>query len=156
MTQMIFVPMVRDDVVALRTGAGANRYQGCAATPSLVGSIGAGTVMEEVEYAALSNAGVLALLLKPRSPRLVVAAEVLAEQVTDLRQPHGEIEVHELTWAQVRALFADEPAASETIALASQAVAGQSLEAALAAREVGAVLDEYDLLWYAPEELDQL
>ena len=156
MTQMIFVPTVRDDVVALRSGDGANRYQGCAATPSLVASMEADTVMEEVEYAALSNAGVLALVLKPRSPRLVVAAEVREEQVTDLRQQHGEIEVHELTWAQVRALFADEPAASEAIMLASQAVLGQNLATALAAPEVAAVLDEYDLLWYAPEELDQL
>jgi hypothetical protein len=156
MTQMIFVPMVPGDVVALRSGAGANHYQGCAATPSLVASMETDTVIEEVEYAALSNAGVLALVLKPRSPRLVVAAEVPEEQITDLRQPHGEIEVHELTWAQVRALFADEPAASEAIALASQVVAGQSLATALAAPEVTAVLDEYDLLWYAPEELDQL
>jgi hypothetical protein len=156
MTQMIFVPMVPGDVVALRSGAGANHYQGCAATPSLVASMETDTVIEEVEYAALSNAGVLALVLKPRSPRLVVAAEVPEEQITDLRQPHGEIEVHELTWAQVRALFADEPAASEAIALASQVVAGQSLATALAAPEVTAVLDEYDLLWYAPQELDQL
>ena len=156
MNQMIFVPMVRDDVVALRSGAGANRYQGCSATPSLVGSMEADSVMEEVEYAALSNAGVLALVLRPHSPRLVVAAEVSEEQVTDLRQPHGEIEVHKLTWAQVQALFADESAASEAIELASQAVAGQTLATALAAPEVAAVLDDYDLLWYAPDELDQL
>jgi hypothetical protein len=156
MSQMIFVPMVRDDVVALRSGTGANHYQGCAATPSLAGSLEADTVIEEVEYAALSNAGVLALVLKPGSPRLVVAAEVPKEQVTDMYQPHGEIEVHDLTWAQVSALFADEPTASEAITLASQAVAGHSLATALAAPEVAAVLDDYDLLWYAPEELDQL
>ena len=155
MTQMIFVPMIRDEVVALRSGAGAKHYQGCAATPSLVQSMDADTVMEEVEYAALSNAGVLALVLKPHSPRLVVAAEVPPEQVTDLRQPHGEIEVHNLTWAQVRALFTDEPAATEAIGLASQAAAGQSLATALAAPEITAVLDDHDLLWYAPEELEQ-
>jgi Family of unknown function (DUF6912) len=156
MTQIIFVPMGRDDVVALRSGVGAKSYEGCAATPTLVASMEADTVMEEVEYAALSNAGVLALVLKPHSPRLVVAAEVAEEQVTDLHRPHGEIDVHELTWSQVRALFADEPAASETVVLASHAAAGQSFAMALAAPEVAAVLDEYDLLWYAPEELDQL
>jgi hypothetical protein len=156
MTQMIFVPMVRDDVVALRTGAGANRYQGCAATPGLVGSMGAGTVMEEVEYAALSNASVLALVLKPRSPRLVVAAEVPSEQIIDLGGPQGEIEVDGLSWAQIRALFADEPAAWEVVRLASKAVVGQRLATALATPQVAAVLDNYDLLWYAPEELDQL
>jgi hypothetical protein len=56
----------------------------------------------------------------------------------------------------VRALFADEPAAWDAAKLASKAVAGQSLGAAVAAPEVAAVLDDYDLLWYAPEELDQL
>jgi hypothetical protein len=44
----------------------------------------------------------------------------------------------------------------EAARLASEAVAGQSLAAALAAPEVGLVLDGYDLLWFAPEELDQL
>jgi hypothetical protein len=156
MAQMIFVPMTRDEVDALRAGAGANHYRGCAATPSLVGSMDADTVREEAEFAALSNAGVLALVLKPNSPRLVVAAEVPEEKVTDLRQPQGEVEVHGLAWAQVRALFADEPDARETVMLAGNAVAGRGLTDALTAPEVAAVLDGYDLLWFAPEELDQL
>jgi hypothetical protein len=147
MAQMIFVPMTPDDAAALRSGVGVNHHQGCAATASLVASMEADTVMEEIEYAALSNAGVLALVLKPNAPRLVVAAE---------GAPQGEVEVHGLTWAQVRALFADEPAAREAVKLASKAVAGRSLAAALIAPEVAAVLDRYDLLWYAPEELDQL
>ncbi len=160
MVQMIFVPMTRDEVAALRSGpvrsgVVANSYSGCAATASLVASLEADTVIEEVEFAALSNAGVLALVLKP-SPRLVVAAEVREDQVTDLGGPWGEVEVDGLAWAQVRALFADEPAAWDAAKLASKAVAGRSLGAAVAAPEVAAVLDEYDLLWYAPEELDQL
>jgi hypothetical protein len=116
----------------------------------------ADTVREEAEYAALSNAGVLALVLKPNSPRLVVAAEVPEEQIADLWKVHGEVEVHGLTWAQVRALFADEPDAREAVTLAGKAVAGQSLTDALTAREVSAVLDGYDLLWFAPEELDHI
>jgi hypothetical protein len=156
MAEMIFVPMTRDEVVALRAGAGANHYRGCAATPSLAASIPGETLLEEVEYAALSNAGVLALVLKPNSPRLVVAAKVPAQQVIDLRQPQGEVAVQGLIWAQVRALFADEPGARETVRLATKAVAEQSLEVALTAPEVAAVLDDYDLLWFAPEELDQL
>ena len=56
----------------------------------------------------------------------------------------------------MRALFADEPAAIAAARLASEVAAGQNLAAALAAPEVGAVLDEYDLLWFAPDELDQL
>jgi hypothetical protein len=156
MSQMIFIPMTRDDALALRSGTAARHHLGCAATPSLAASMDADPAIEEVEYAALSNAGVLALALAPDAPRLVVAAEVREEQVDDLNRPHGEIEVRGLAWAQVRALFADEPDALEVATLAGKAVAGQSLAAALITPEVAAVLDGYDLLWFAPEELDQL
>jgi hypothetical protein len=156
MAQMIFVPMTRDEAQALRSGTAGNHYQGCAATPGLAASMESDTVLEEVEYAALSNAGVLALVLKPNARRLVVAAEVHEEQVTDQSRPHGEVEVDGLAWAQVRALFADEPDALEAVRVASKAVAGQDLAVALTTPEVTAVLDDYDLLWFAPEELDQL
>ena len=156
MSDMVFVPMTWDEAVALRSGTGADCYQACAATPSLVASMEADTVIEEAEYAALSNAGMLSLVLKPGSPRLVVAAEVQSKQLTDLGGPLGEVEIRGLTWDQVQALFGDESAAAEATRLASEAVAGESLTAALAAPEVGAVLDAYDLLWFAPEELDQL
>ena len=156
MAQMIFVPMTRDEARALRAGTATGRYTGCAATPGLAASLEANTVLEEVEYAALSNAGVLALVLKSHVPRLVVAAEVPEEHVRDLSQPNGEVEVSGLVWAQVRALFADESASLQAVSLASEAVAGESLATALAAPEVAAVLDNHDLLWFAPEELDQL
>jgi hypothetical protein len=156
MAQMIFVPMTRDEARALRAGTATGRYTGCAATPGLAASLEANTVLEEVEYAALSNAGVLALVLKSHVPRLVVAAEVPEEHVRDLSQPHGEVEVSGLVWAQVRALFADESDSLQAVSLASEAVAGESLATALAAPEVTAVLDNHDLLWFAPEELDQL
>jgi len=116
----------------------------------------ADTLIEEAEYAALSYAGVLSLLLKPGWPRLVVAAEVQPDQLSDLGGPLGEVEVRGLSWHQVRALFGDESAAVGATRVASEVTAGQSLAAALGAPEVAAVLDEYDLLWFAPEELDQL
>ena len=98
----------------------------------------------------------LSLVLKPGLPRLVAAAEVQAKQLTDLGGPLGEVEIRDLTWDQVQALFGDELAAVDASRLASEVVAGQSLAAALAAPEVGAVLDEYDLFWFAPDELNQL
>jgi hypothetical protein len=156
MVQMIFVPMTRDQALGLRSGTGRHRYQGCTATPGLAASMEADTVIEEVEYAALSNAGVLALVLKPNTARLVVAAEVDEDQFTDRGGSLGEVEVGDLAWAQVRALFADEHDALEAVRLAGKAVAGQSLAVALTAPEVTAVLDDYDLLWFAPEELDEL
>jgi hypothetical protein len=157
MSQMVFVPMTWDEAVDLRSDIAADvSCRGCAATPSLVASLEADTLIEEAEYAALSYASVLALMLKPGSPRLVVAAEVQPGQLTDLGEPQGEVEFRGLTWTQVRALFADEPDAMEAARLASEAAAGQSLAAALAVPEVGLLLDGYDLLWFAPDELDQL
>ena len=153
---MVFVPMTWHEAVALRSGPAAEGYHGCAATPSLVAAMEADTLIEQAEYAALSYAGALALALKPTSPRLIAAAEVQSGQLSDLGGPLGEVEVRELTWHQVRALFADEPNAMEAARLASGLVAGQGLAAALAAPEVGAILDEYDLLWFAPDELDEL
>jgi hypothetical protein len=156
MSELVFVPMTWNAAVDLRSGVAADRYRGCAATSTLVASLEAGTSIEEAEYAALGYAGVLALVLNPGSPRLVVAAEVQPRQLVDLCEPLGEVEVGGLGWTQVRALFADEPAAIEAASLASKGVAGQSLAAALAAPEVRQILDDYDLLWFAPEELDQL
>jgi hypothetical protein len=156
MSEMVFVPMTWNAAVDLRSGVAADHYRGCAATPALVASLEAGTLIEEAEYAALGYAGVLALVLNSGSPRLVVAAEVQPGQLVDLCEPLGEVEVRGLGWSQVRALFADESAAIEAASLASKGVAGQSLAAALAEAEVGQILDDYDLLWFAPEELDQL
>ena len=156
MSHMVFVPMTWYEAAALRSGTPANRYRACAATPRLVASMEGDAVIEEAEYAALSYAGVLSLALKPGVPRLVVAAEVRPNQLTDLGGPLGEVDVRDLTWDQVRSLFGDESAAVEATRLASEVAAGESLAAALAAPEVGAVVDEYDLLWFAPEELDQL
>ena len=153
---MVFIPMVWDQAAELRSGITADHYPGCAVTQSLLASMGADTSREEAEYAALSYAGVLALVLKPGSARLLVAAEVQPAQLTDLCEPHGEVELRGLTWPQVRALFADEPAATKAARLASEAVTGQGMAGALAAPEAGLLLDEYDLLWFAPEELDQL
>ena len=156
MPEMVFVPMTWDAAVDLRSGVAADCYRGCAATPTLVGSMEAGTLMEEAEYAALSYAGVLALVLDPSSPRLVVAAEVEPGQLSDLCEPLGEVEIRNLAWTQVLALFAEEPAAVDAARLAGQVAAGQSLGAALAEPEVGQLLDGYDLLWFAPVELDRL
>jgi hypothetical protein len=156
MSEMVFVPMSWNAALDLRSGMAADHYRGCAATSTLVASMEAGTSIEEAEYAALGYAGVLALVLHPGLPRLVVAAEVQPRQLHDLCGPLGEVEVRGLGWTQVRALFADESAGMQAVRPVSKVVAGQSLAAALTAPEVGQILHEYDLLWFAPEELDQL
>ncbi len=59
---MIFVPASHDDARALRSGRDLATAPGCAATDSLIAALGPGSSTEEAEYAALSNAGVLAIM----------------------------------------------------------------------------------------------
>ena len=63
MSHMVFVPMTWDEAVDLRSDIRGGLLPRCAATPSLVASMEADTLIEEAEYAALSCASVLALVL---------------------------------------------------------------------------------------------
>jgi hypothetical protein len=156
MTSLVFVPVDRADAVALRAGADLGSRPCCAPTPRLAGALEPEVVTEEVEFAALSNAGVLALSAGSDPLRLVVAADVADGQVTDREGELGEVTVARLHWSQVQALFADEPAAAALVAQARAESAELSLSEALATEAVAALHDGFDLLWFAPEELDQL
>jgi hypothetical protein len=155
-----FVPVSFRDTLALRAGGDLGRRSGCAATATLFGELGGQTSIEEAEFAALSYAGVLAVLIGSGARRLVLAAELGPDQVTDHGSPFGEISIAGLSWPQVRAIFVDEPRASKAVSSARRALGdGQgerTLAAALDIPEVGALLNGFDLLWFAPEELDQL
>jgi len=156
MTQLIFVPLDREAVQALRSGAGRPSYPGCAATAGLVSALGPDTATDEREFAALSSAGVQALSTTTDPLRLVVAADVAAAQVVDPGGASGQVTVRDLRWAQVQALFGDEPAAAAAVARARAALGAIDLVEALSVPEVTALVDEFDLLWFAPEELDDL
>lgn len=153
---MVFVPSSHHDARALRSGRDLAAALGCAATDSLIAALGPGISTEEAEFAALSNAGVLAIRHTTESQRLVLAAEVAGDQVTDHRTELGEIGVARLTWSQVRSLFADEPAAGEAVTRARLATGERGLAEALATPAVSELLDAYDLLWFATAELDSL
>ena len=109
-----------------------------------------------MEFVALSHAGVLAVSAGSDPLRLVLAADVADRQVTDRGSELGEVTVAGLRWAQVQALFADEPAAESSVARARADTAAMSLAEALAIDAVAALQSEFDLLWFAPDELDQL
>jgi hypothetical protein len=156
MTQLVFVPIDREAVQALRGGAGRPSYPGCAATPGLAGTLGPGTAPDELEFAALNSAGVLALSASTDPLRLVVAADVAAAQVVDHGGPAGQVGVQDLRWAQVHALFGDEPAAAPAVARARAGLGVVDLAEALGLPAVVALVDEFDLLWFAPKELDDL
>jgi hypothetical protein len=155
-----FVPASLEDTLTLRAGADLGPRSGCAATATLLSQLGGQTSIEEAEFAALSNAGILALLINSTGRRLVLAAALGPNQVTDHGSPFGEVTIANLSWPQVRAMFVDEPRAAEAVNSARRALLDGQGEATLAAAldrpEVAELLDEFDLLWFAPEELDQL
>jgi Family of unknown function (DUF6912) len=156
MTRLVFVPVDRADAMALRTGADLGVRTGCAPTAALADYLGPHTVAEEVEFAALSHAGVLALVAGSDPLRLVLAAVVADGQLSERSSELGEITVADLRWSQVQALFADEPAAGDAIAKARTQVSGLRLAEAVTAEAVAALQEKFDLLWFALEELDQL
>ena len=158
--QIGFIPVCLSDALRLRAGADLGRRSGCAATSTLLAELGGQTGIEEAEFAALSYAGVSALLISSSARRLVLAAELAPDQLTDLGSPFGEITIAGLSWPQVRAIFVDEPTASQAVTSARQALGDGHGEPTLASAvdvpEVSQLLDGFDLLWFAPEEVDQL
>jgi hypothetical protein len=130
-TTLVFVPLSWADAAALRTGADLGPRVGCAPNAELALRIGPDADLEEVEYAALHQAGEHAV---QDGRRLVLAADVEPAQVVEAGDGWGGLTLNGLRWRQVSALFADEPSAT--------------------AEATG--VDAPDLLWFAPEELDQL
>ena len=152
---LTFVPVTRDEARELRMGPALGRRPGCGATPALRTALGADTSPEEAEYAALSLAGVLALGVGADALRLILAVDAEPGQVDDAGSELGELGVTRVSWSQVQALFGDEPAAAPVVARARTATAGLELADALGVPEVDE-LGEFDLLWFAIEELDEL
>jgi hypothetical protein len=156
MSSLVFVPLDRDEAAALRAGAELGVRPGCAPTAGLAGGLEPTAVAEEVEFAALNHAGLLALSSGTDPLRLVLAADVAERQITDRGSELGEVTVTGLRWAQVQALFADEPAAAPSVARARAEMAGHGSAKAVTMEVVAALQSEFDLLWFAPDELDQL
>lgn len=157
---MVFVPVRHAQATTLREhGVLEPGLVGHAATPALMASHDYDdSTREDAEYAALTYAGArAALTVAEGALRLVLAAEVPPAAATvDAEDTYGRTEVSGLRWADVRALFADEPAAGASLALARNAADGLELGPALSTPELARLVDEHDLLWFAPEELDQL
>jgi hypothetical protein len=152
---MVFVPVDREDARRLRDGLELTSRRGCAATPGLARTMDPGAGAEELEFVALSNASVLALMVASDPLRLVLAVEVDPGEIADLGGDLGEVSVGRVSWGQLQALFADEPEAAEPVARA-RAAAGGTLGDTLLQEPVAVLLGRADLLWFAPEELDQV
>lgn len=155
---MVYVPLDRRQALRLReAGALAGPLPGHAATPALLAAHDLGPDADDADYTALAYAGVSGLLTGKDPLRLVVAAEI--DPAPDADHPDdafGRITIDRLDWSRVSSLFADETASAERIARARALAAGLSLVEAVDAEQVEVLLDECDLLWFAPEELDRL
>lgn len=149
----VFVPVEPTRAKALQSGEELSTT-GFAATPSLREAHGFGPDEdEEAGYAALGYAG-LAALGKTEGLRLVVAADVEPGQVdADSQSTFGAVAVRALCWSQVQALFADEPGALADLGSARTAAARRPLEQIAEDEHLLDLLEPWDLLWYAPQEL---
>ncbi len=159
MRQMVFVALDRSEAVALRAQSKSVLVMrvGHAATESLMRSLGYDdTMLEDAEFAALTHAGVRSVIIGHDELRLVVAAEIDRTDLDDTGDAYGTVTVKRLGWADVHALFVDEDAARSRVAEARAAAQGHDLTFAAQQPTMAAVTDEHDLLWYAPDEVDEL
>ncbi|GAB2574462.1 helix-turn-helix domain-containing protein [Microlunatus antarcticus] len=149
-----FVPVSREQATALRSGDDLGDLVAYAPGPALQAAHGLGpTDEEEAGFVALGYAGLGALLTGP-GLRTVLAVDVGGGQVQASGSEFGQVQLHGLTWAQVSAVFADEPDASPDLDAARALVAGRSLADVADDEEFVGLVDRWDLLWYAPAELD--
>jgi len=153
-TTAAFVPVTSEQARHLRDGGDLGPLTAYAAGPALREAHGLGASDdEEAGFVALGYAG-LAGLVAQTAPRLVLAADLGEAQVQTSGDDFGTVEVSGLRWAQVTAVFGDEPGAADDLAEARRLVAGRSVEEVADDDEVVGLVDRWDLLWYAPEELD--
>jgi len=150
----VFVPLTLGDVRQLKSSGSARDLVGYASGPALRGWLGEARLDdEEADYVVLNHAGIAALTLDDSTPTRIVLA---VDQDVSGGDELGAVTVAHLEWTEVRSLFADEAPAAAAVLAARSAVRGLDLSAALADPTVEDLQASYDLLWYAPDELDSL
>ncbi|MDR1808303.1 MAG: hypothetical protein LBR33_10400 [Propionibacteriaceae bacterium] len=148
---LVFVPLSPGSLRALADGRPVTAALAWAVTPDFVAATGyTPDEAEEAEHEALLLASLDAFTR--HGLRLVAVAETAATPAADPAVP-GEVTVPALSWRQVTAFFADDPAESASIAAAA-ALVGQPLPAALDS-PVTPDLMAVPLLWYDKTELDR-
>lgn len=158
-TMMIFIPLRREDALAVRqTGGQKDDLDAYAATGELIAAHDyRPDEREDADYAAQLYASVAGLADGDDYCRLVVAAEVPLAGVSDGRtdREYGAIRVRGLDWADVTAVFVDEAEAADAVRDARKAVGSaedQGLESLLELPEVAALTTTHELLWHTPDE----
>ena len=151
----VFIPLTRPQVNRLAVGEPAARSTGYADTAGLRRAYELGPTQEEqAGHVALGHAGVAALLLT--APRLVLAAEVAPSQVHAGDDAFGTVEVLDLAWSQVQALFADDPAGPAELEQARHWASGRGVDELVSDSRIVDLVESCDLLWFSPQELNQL
>lgn len=153
-TVTAYVPVSHEQATALRAGTDLGDLTAHAPGAALREAHGLRDAdEEEAGFVALGYAGLAALLAGP-GLRTVLAADVDPAQLDGSGNDVGEVVVHGLRWSQVTAVFADEPGAAADLDAARGLVAGRPLVDVADDEDVVGLVDRWDLLWYAPEELD--
>lgn len=146
MTELVFLPLSGDQLRGWATdGVLPETPHGYAATPAMKEAFGL-TDPEDAEYAALSIASVVGLAAHGERLVAVVSSGFAASE-----DEFGAVEVANLSYRQVTALFGEDSDAAPADA-AAVAVRGMPLDQAWETPEVQSLLEERDLLWYGPGE----
>jgi hypothetical protein len=165
---LLFVPVTRAEAADLRAGRSAGVRPGHGATSALRVAHGLGAESDEdADLAALTYAGVAALVETAEPLRLVLALEVPRAGVIEggvtgdglarnRERALGRVMLREVRWGDVQALFLDDVGNASSVAEVRAQAAGRSLAAALDQESVRALAEDTDLLWYDPSELDHL
>lgn len=155
MNPMIYVPVGPAEARALRAGEPLPPGPAYAATAALRDAFGFGDEDgEDADYAAQLFA----------SLRCLVAGHdrcVLAVGVGRPPGGTGEVDFGEVTrpgvrWRDVRAVFVDAPDPRPALRAYARSVRGRDLAAVWADEATARLVQDHDLLWYDPTELDQV
>ncbi len=149
---LVFLGVSGGDLRSLATG-GTWSGPAWAATPAFRDAFGLGPDDDEdAERTVLYVAALAALLDHGR--RVVVVAEAPALDAPGPAESadFGAVHVEGLGFAQVTALFADEPAHRPAADAVGAAVAGLGVADAWDHPAHEALLEQTDLLWFGPEE----
>lgn len=125
-----------------------------AATAALRETFGYGTESgEEADYAAQLSASLGGLLAG--WDRCVLAVAMSALPAGKGAADYGEVDPPIVSWGDVQAVFVDEPASLPAVRAYAERIRGLGLAEVWADSATDEFVAGYDLLWFAPGELDQ-
>lgn len=145
---LVFIPLTAGELRGWAAGAPFTPDRAFAATSSFLSAFGLAGAEDEDAERTLLHIAALDALLRGRV-RLVAVVDAPG---TGRDDEFGAVEVAQVGYERVQALFADSPDAAATVARAASALTGQELETAWEAPAHEGLMEEADLLWFGPQE----